>query len=62
MSDRPLADHLEAVEQNQEWEKLLERTLKKKEVQGDLQKAYKAIIKTSQHGRDGVDKLFKIEK
>lgn len=60
MSDRKLANYLEQVEKNQEWEKLLQRTLKKDEVGGNLEKAYKKIIETSQTGRDGVDDLFKL--
>ena len=61
MKDRKLAEYLEIAEKNQEWEKLLERTLKKEEVK-TLEDAYKEIIKKSMSSRDDVDKLFKIDK
>ena len=60
MKDRKLAEYLEVVERNQEWEKLLEKTLKKEDVSGDLNKAYKKIMETSKTGNDGVDYLFKL--
>ena len=61
MKDRKLAEYLEQVEKNQEWEKLLEKTLSKDRI-NSLEDAYNYIIETSKKGRDGVDKLFKIDK
>ena len=60
MKDQKWAEHLESVETNQEWQNLLERTLKKDKI-NSLEEAYQYIIESSKKGRDGVDILFNIK-
>lgn len=60
MKDKKWAEHLERVETNQEWQNLLERTLKKDKI-NSLEEAYQYIIESSKKGRDGVDILFNIK-
>ena len=60
MKDKKLAGYLESVEKNMKWEEIMERTLKKEKI-NSIEDAYNYIITTSKKGRDGVDKLFKID-
>jgi hypothetical protein len=60
MKDRVLAEYLEAVEKNMEWEEILTKTLNKKGI-NTLEEAYYDIIEKSMSGRDGVDKLYKLK-
>jgi hypothetical protein len=57
MKDRKLAEYLEEVEKNIEWEEYIK--FKGKTFKGD--DLWNEIIKTSQKGRDNVDKLFKLK-
>lgn len=60
MNDRALAEYLEEVEKNQEWEKFLNYVSNKDEIR-NIDEAYQYIIQKSQTGRDGVDTLFKLK-
>ena len=60
MKDRKLAEYLERVGKNQEWEKMLEKVLKEDNI-NSIEDAYHKIIEKSLSGRDGVDKLLKIK-
>ena len=59
MSDRALADYLEEVETNQEWESYTNYIMNQKKLTED--NLWNYVIEKAQSGRDDVDKLFKLK-